>query len=134
AEVNFPSWAKAVDLMYPRALKMTLKPRHILAGYPLVTTLLCVSRKEFFTANWTSVLESCFQKFSKDKYTRSMALGCISRLTWTYLFRCVESTPNTFKRLDTIIKTIFPPYRRAVHPSDTPLDHFILITYFALMR
>jgi hypothetical protein len=32
AEVNFPSWAKAVDLMYPRALKMTLKPRHILVS------------------------------------------------------------------------------------------------------
>lgn len=33
AEVNFPSWAKAVDLMYPRALKMTLKPRHILVRF-----------------------------------------------------------------------------------------------------
>lgn len=33
-----------------------------------------------------------------------------------------------------IIKTIFPPFRRAVYPADTPLDHFILITYFALMR
>ena len=32
AEVNFPSWAKAVDLMCPRALKMTLKPRHILVS------------------------------------------------------------------------------------------------------
>ncbi|RCH88198.1 Cell morphoproteinsis protein PAG1, partial [Rhizopus stolonifer] len=126
AEVNFPSWAKAVDLMYPRALKMTLKPRHVLAGYPLVTTLLCVSRKEFFLTNWMSILESCFQKFNKAR--------CVSRLTWTYLFRCIESTPNTFKKLDTVIKTIFPPFRRTVYPSDTPLDHFILITYFALMR
>jgi hypothetical protein len=65
AEVNFPSWANAVDLMYPRAMKMTLKPRHTLAGYPLVTTLLCVSRKEFFAANWFSVVESCYQKFNK---------------------------------------------------------------------
>lgn len=134
AEVNFPSWAKAVDLMYPRALKMTLKPRHILAGYPLVTTLLCVSRKEFFAANWSSVLESCYQKFNKDKYTRSVTLGCVSRLTWTYLFRCTESIAITFKKMDVIIKTIFPPYRRAVYPADTPLDHFILIIYFSLMR
>lgn len=74
--------------MYPRAIKMTLKPRHILvslyhflllllcltlvekkkkkkAGYPLVTTLLCVSRKDFFAANWTSVMDSCYQKFNK---------------------------------------------------------------------
>lgn len=63
-----------------------------------------------------------------------LALGCVSRLTWTYLFRCTESTPITFKKLDVIIKTIFPPFRRAVYPSDTLLDHFILITYFSLMR
>ncbi|KAI9495734.1 cell morphogenesis N-terminal-domain-containing protein [Zychaea mexicana] len=70
AEVNFPAWAKAVDLVYPRALKMTLKPRHVLAGYPLVTTLLCVSRKEFFAANWMANVESCYQKFSKVKQQR----------------------------------------------------------------
>ncbi|CEP12609.1 hypothetical protein [Parasitella parasitica] len=134
AEVNFPSWAKAVDLMYPRAMKMTLKPRHISAGYPLVTTLLCVSRKEFFAANWSAVLESCYQRFNKDKYTRLVTIGCVSRLTWTYLFRCTESTAITFKKMDAIIKTIFPPYRRAVNPADTPLDHLILIVYFSLMR
>ncbi|KAI9263012.1 cell morphogenesis protein N-terminal, partial [Helicostylum pulchrum] len=150
AEVNFPSWAKAVDLMYPRAIKMTLKPRHILAGYPLVTTLLCVSRKDFFAANWTSVMDSCYQKFNKvhiqiyihkysyetkiNKYTRLVTLGCVSRLTWTYLFRCTESISITFKKLDVVLKTIFPPFRRAVYPSETPLDHFILITYFSLMR
>lgn len=63
-----------------------------------------------------------------------VTLGCISRLTWTYLFRCTESTSITFKKLDLVIKTLFPPFRRAVYPSDTPLDHFILITYFSLMR
>ncbi|ORE14625.1 hypothetical protein BCV71DRAFT_149433, partial [Rhizopus microsporus] len=135
AEVNFPAWAKAVDLMYPRALKMILKPRHISVGYPLITTLLCVSRKNFFAENWTAILESCYQKFSKqDKYTKLMLLGCISRLVWIYLFRCKESTSVTYKKLDTIIKTLFPPFRRAVHPSDIPLDHFILIVYFSLMR
>ncbi|KAI9261393.1 cell morphogenesis N-terminal-domain-containing protein [Phascolomyces articulosus] len=134
AEVNFPAWAKAVDIVYPRAWKMTLKPRHVLAGYPLVTTLLCVSRKEFFAANWMGVVESCYQKFSKDKYTRQLTLGCVSRLVWSYLFRCTESTAIAFKKLDGIIKTLFPPFRRAIYPSETPLDHFILITYFMLMR
>ncbi|KAI8991092.1 cell morphogenesis protein N-terminal, partial [Mycotypha africana] len=141
AEVNMPAWANAVDLMYPRALKMTLKPRDMLAGYPLVTTLLCVSRKDYFAANWVSFLESCYQKFSKvkeeniqDKYTRLVTLGCVSRLLWTYLFRCTESVSVTYKKVDSIIKTIFPPFRRAIYPSDTPLDHFILITYFSLMR
>ncbi|KAF7722321.1 Cell morphoproteinsis protein PAG1 [Apophysomyces ossiformis] len=134
AEVNFPAWSNAVDMVYPRALKMILKPRHILAGYPLVTTLLCVSKKEFFTNNWLAVVDSCYQKFNKDRYTRQLALGCLSRLTWTYLFRCTESTSITFKKMDNIIKTLFPPLRRAIYPSETPLDHFILITYFTLMR
>ncbi|CAO3582028.1 unnamed protein product [Absidia cylindrospora] len=134
AEVNFPAWAKTVDLVYPRALKMTLKPKHMMVAFPLVTTLLCVSRKDFFTQHWLSVLDSCYQKFSKDKYTRQMALGCVSRLTWTYLFRCTESTSTTFKKMDMIIKTILPPFRRATYPADVSLDHFILITYYALMR
>jgi hypothetical protein len=33
AEVNFPAWSKTVDLIYPRALKMTLKPRRLMVGY-----------------------------------------------------------------------------------------------------
>lgn len=74
AEVNFPSWAKAVEVMYPRALKMSLKPRHVLAGYPLVTTLLCVSQKDFFLSNWTSILESCYQKFNKVKRSKRWPL------------------------------------------------------------
>ncbi|KAI9321390.1 cell morphogenesis N-terminal-domain-containing protein [Dichotomocladium elegans] len=81
-----------------------------------------------------SIVESCCQKFSKDKYTRQLALGCITRLIWTYLFRCTESTVIAFKKLDGIIKTLFPPFRRTIYPSETPLDHFILITYFGLMR
>lgn len=63
-----------------------------------------------------------------------MALGCVSRLVWIYLFRCTESTAIAFKKLDGIIKTIFPPFRRAIYPTETPLDHFILIAYFTLMR
>jgi hypothetical protein len=32
AEVNFPAWAKTVDLVYPRAWKMTLKPKHMMVS------------------------------------------------------------------------------------------------------
>ncbi|ORX61864.1 hypothetical protein DM01DRAFT_1331333 [Hesseltinella vesiculosa] len=113
---------------------MMAKPKHMMVAFPLVTTMLCVSRKEFFAQHWLSFVDNCFQKFNKDKYTRLMALGCISRLTWTYLFRCAESTAITFKKLDTIVKTLFPAFRRATNPTDIPLDHFILITYYALMR
>ncbi|KAI8073368.1 cell morphogenesis protein N-terminal, partial [Gongronella butleri] len=134
AEVNFPSWVKMINAIYPRALQMTVKPKHMMVAFPLVTTLLCVSRKDFFAQHWLSFVDTCYQKFNKDKYTRLMALGCVSRLTWTYLFRCTESTAITFKKLDTIIKTLFPSYRRATNPTDLPLDHFILITYYALMR
>jgi hypothetical protein len=35
------------------------------SGFPLMTTLLCVSRKEFFIANWYPFVENCLSKFNK---------------------------------------------------------------------
>ncbi|KAG2181999.1 hypothetical protein INT43_006925 [Umbelopsis isabellina] len=139
AEVNFPAWSKTVDLIYPRALKMTLKPRRLMvnarmSGFPLMTTLLCVSRKEFFIANWYPFVENCLSKFNKDKHIRVMSIGCLSRLIWVYLFRCNESTSATFKKLDGIVKTLFPSMRRAINPTEVHLDHFVQIIYFILMR
>ncbi|RUS21260.1 hypothetical protein BC937DRAFT_93188 [Endogone sp. FLAS-F59071] len=133
AEVNFPAWVRAVDLIYPRALKMTTKPRHLTYGLPLVTTLLCVSKKDFFVNNWLQIVETCNQRFTKDKNTRQVALGCVCRLLWVYLYRCSEGTNATYRKLDAIIKTLYPS-RRSINPADTPLDHFVQIAYFILMR
>jgi alpha-tubulin suppressor-like RCC1 family protein len=38
----------SIGYFYPKAIKMMSKPRHFHAAIPLLTTLLCVSKKEFF--------------------------------------------------------------------------------------
>ncbi|CAG8847458.1 20849_t:CDS:2, partial [Racocetra persica] len=41
AEVNFPTWVKAVEILFPKAWQMTFKQRHWSVAYPLATALLC---------------------------------------------------------------------------------------------
>jgi len=130
AEVNLPMWTKSIDLIYPKATKMINKPRHYQVAYPLVTTLLCVSRKDFFLNNWIPQLELCFHKF-KDKSLKHVALSCVTRLLWVYLYRCSDSsTSNCQKRLDSILKVLFPVNRKIITPSETSLNLFVQIVYF----
>ncbi|OUM68331.1 hypothetical protein PIROE2DRAFT_39268 [Piromyces sp. E2] len=130
AEVNLPMWTKSIDLIYPKATKMINKPRHYQVAYPLVTTLLCVSRKDFFLNNWIPQLELCFHKF-KDKSLKHVALSCVTRLLWVYLYRCSDSsTSNSQKRLDSILKILFPVNRKIISPSETSLNLFVQIVYF----
>lgn len=62
AEVNLPSWTKAIDMIYPKAYKMTLKPRHTAVAYVLATTVMCMSKRDFFLQNWFGFVEMCWQK------------------------------------------------------------------------
>ncbi|CAG8519511.1 8947_t:CDS:10 [Diversispora eburnea] len=133
AEVNFPSWVKAVEILYPKAWKMTLKQRHWSVAYPLVTTLLCVSQREFFLARWNECLYICIQKF-KDKSLKHIAMGCVTRLLWTFLYRCSEGTNTTYKKLDDIIKNLFPAHRKSIVPGDVPLDLFVQFVHFVGIR
>ncbi|KAK9766570.1 Cell morphogenesis protein PAG1 [Basidiobolus ranarum] len=129
AEVNIQAWIETIDSIYPKAFKMCTKLRHWDVAYPLMSILLCVSRKEFFLSKWWAFMDSCIQRF-KDKGSRQMALTCITRLIWVYLNRCTESASNIYKKLETILKTIFPPGRRQINPPDTPLDDFIQTIHF----
>jgi len=119
--------------MYPKAWKMTVKPRHLRVAYPLFTTLLCVSQRDYFLARLNECLNSCYARF-KDKSLRQMAMGCVVRLLWTYLYRCYEGTTSTYKRLEEIIKVIFPSGRRSIVPSETNLDLFVQFVQFIGMK
>lgn len=55
-EVNHPLWAKAIELMYPKAIQMS-KPRYWSVAHPLAVTLLCVAPHEYFHRNWLSCVE-----------------------------------------------------------------------------
>ncbi|KAG0198807.1 Cell morphogenesis protein PAG1 [Mortierella sp. GBA30] len=129
AEVNHPNWSKTVELIYPKARKMTSKPRHVQVALPLVTMLLCVSKKDFFTQQWIPVFEFCRERF-KDKVMKQIALNCASQLLWVFLYRCSDGTGGTFRNLDIIIKALFPPNRKSSSLLEGSLGHFIRIVHF----
>lgn len=54
-------WAKAIELMYPKANAMA-KPRYWSVSYPLAVTLLCVAPHDYFLRNWISCVEASIGK------------------------------------------------------------------------
>ncbi|BFZ60119.1 Cell morphoproteinsis protein PAG1 [Saitoella coloradoensis] len=133
AEVNYPAWAEAVEMIYPKALKLTKKTKDWSAGFLLACSVLCVSPREFFQEHWFGLIEANL-KFLKDKTFRTIMLECIVRLTWVYVFRCPETLNSTVKKLEFISKTLFPAGRRNMIPSDTSVEPFVQIIRFMAAR
>ncbi|KAK3842159.1 MAG: cell morphogenesis N-terminal-domain-containing protein [Linnemannia gamsii] len=129
AEVNHPNWSKTVELIFPKARKMINKPRHVQVAFPLVTMLLCVSKKDFFMKHWQSIFDACREKF-KDKAMRQIALTCASQLLWVFLFRCSDETNTTYRKLDDIVKALFPSYRRSSAMLEGSLGHYVRFIHF----
>lgn len=78
-----------------------------------------------------------------------MALTCISRLLWVYLFRWKEPDSSTFKVLDSLLKVLFPDGKKHVVPQvrnrdvhlfyltrvqDTSLERFVQIVHMIALR
>ncbi|KAF9931130.1 Cell morphogenesis protein PAG1 [Linnemannia zychae] len=129
AEVNHPNWSKTVELIFPKARKMINKPRHVQVAFPLVTMLLCVSKKDFFMKQWQPIFDACREKF-RDKVMRQIALTCASQLLWVFLFRWSDETNTTYKKLDEIVKALFPSHRRSSALLDGSLGHYVRFIHF----
>jgi len=108
---------------------MMQKQRHWHVACPLAVTLLCVSPREYFAAKWWDLCEPILLKF-RDKTFKNVALACVARLVWCYVFRCAEPAQTLTRRLDTIVRTLFPSGKKAVVPSDTPLETFVQLVRF----
>ncbi|KAF8886530.1 cell morphogenesis N-terminal-domain-containing protein [Infundibulicybe gibba] len=133
AETNNPQWAKAIELIYPKAREMMSKPRYWPVAFPLAITSLCVAPQAYFLKHLTNCLEISLSKL-KEKQYRTQAMNGIIRLTWAYLYRCQESASTTTTRLDGLLKHFFPPNRHHVYPPEDHLEPFIYITHFVLSR
>ncbi|KAI9675926.1 MAG: Cell morphogenesis protein PAG1 [Trizodia sp. TS-e1964] len=110
-DLNKPKWKETVETIGPRLSQMLNKPRHWPTAYPLTAVLYCVSPPEFFSAQWMQIVS--LQAKIKDKNTRGIALQGICRLVWVYLFRNIDSTNATLKRLEEIIKFVLPPGKKS---------------------
>ncbi|KAF7304959.1 hypothetical protein MKEN_01210500 [Mycena kentingensis (nom. inval.)] len=133
AETNNPQWAKAIELIYPKAREMMSKPRYWTVAFPLVITSLCAAPQTYFLKNWIPCFEMALSKV-KEKPYRIPVMNGIVRLLWTYLYRCQESASTTQTKLETLLRHFFPANRVSIYPSDDHLEPFIYIAHFVLSR
>ncbi|KDQ60331.1 hypothetical protein JAAARDRAFT_191723 [Jaapia argillacea MUCL 33604] len=133
AEVNHPDWAKAIEIIHPRARDMMTKPRYWQVAYPLAVTSLCVAPHEYFLRNWTTCFENGLGKL-KDKVFRIHIMNGMMRLLWTYLYRCHEPGSTTTAKLDALLKHFFPSNRQNLYPNEDHFEPFIYIVHFVLSR
>ncbi|KZF23140.1 hypothetical protein L228DRAFT_228990 [Xylona heveae TC161] len=112
AELSVPKWREFVEMITPRVSQMATKPRHWADVFPLQTILLCVSPVEVFAGHWLQLI-SPLQPKLKDRGTRGLALQAICRLTWTYLYRCSDTSNVTMRKLDEVLRVVFPAGKKS---------------------
>ncbi|PWZ02702.1 hypothetical protein BCV70DRAFT_154018 [Testicularia cyperi] len=133
AEVNHPTWIKAIDTIWPRMIAMAAKPRYWSVAHPLHVCLLAVSPEEKLAAAWYPCVEVGVAKL-KDRVNRFVVLNAATRLLWAYAFRCHESHTNTQKKLESFFRIWFPPSRRTVQPPEASPEPFVMMVHYVLFR
>jgi hypothetical protein len=113
-----PKWHEVLATISVRLGSMMAKPRHWPVAFPVTATVLCVSTPETFSAQWLSLLNGLVPKL-KDRLTRATSLQVISRLLWTYLYRCKEPTNVVFKKLDEVVRLVLPSAKKAHSGTDS---------------
>ncbi len=132
-QLNTSKWTEFLKITGHRLSSMMAKPGHWPVAFPATATLLCASPQESFAGQWLQLVMSCGSKL-KDRLTRASCLEVISRLLWTYLYRCNNDSPAaTFRKLEDILKLLIPGGKRT-HTMDPsivdPLTEVIRIIGF----
>ncbi|KAG6873883.1 hypothetical protein C0995_009662 [Termitomyces sp. Mi166 len=133
AETNNPQWAKAIEIIYPKAREMMSKLRYWPVAFPLAITSMCVASQAYFLKNWVLCFEAACSKL-KEKPLRTTIMNGVMRLIWTYLYRCQESASATTARLESLLKHFFPSNRLTIFFGDDHLEPFIYTVHFILSR
>ncbi|KAI8612838.1 cell morphogenesis N-terminal-domain-containing protein [Chytriomyces sp. MP71] len=134
AEVNVPTWKDGIETLFNKAMRMITKKGHIQHSLPLATTSLCLSRPEFFQANLASVIDVCISKL-RERNLKNIALVSLTRLLWVSAHRTTTSdSPATTKRVESLLKLIFPPRVALIHPTEVPLDLLVRMVYIAMVK
>ncbi|KAJ3014920.1 UNVERIFIED_CONTAM: Cell morphogenesis protein PAG1, partial [Siphonaria sp. JEL0065] len=134
AEVNLPTWKEGIELIFGKAMRMIVKKGHMQHSLPLVTTALCLSRKEFFIQNLPAVIDICIQRL-RDKQMKSQSLVSLTRLLWVCAHRNSDaSSAGTQKRVESLLKHIFPPKSTLINPPDVALDLLTRTVYISMVK
>lgn len=118
AETSFPAWTEAVNLLYPRTIKMIEKAKYWDVGFPLAATLLCVSPQAQFIERWFSLIENNLSKL-KEKFFQPILVDCIAHLVWVATYRCREPAATLIPKLESIMRMVLPATRKPPQ-LDTP--------------
>ncbi|KAL2208726.1 transcriptional activator leucine zipper [Sarocladium strictum] len=128
-----PKWAEVISAIGPRLAQMFVKPRHWAVAFPLTATMLCVSSPDNFQSQWLQMILPLQNKV-KDRYTKQIGLQVISRLVWTYLYRCNDNPKTAIRKLDEVMKFVLPTSKRSLVASDSaitdPLIQIIRVVAF----
>lgn len=140
AEINHPTWKRAMEMIAPRAYGMLAKPRYWPIAYPLYVATLCGSSEEQFMGGlgghwgWGPCLESAIPKI-KDRFLKPIVLNTALRLIWVYMNRCKESSNTTTKKLETFYRQWFPPGRSTVTGAEAlTLTPYVQMVHLVLYR
>ncbi|KAL8944905.1 MAG: hypothetical protein Q9211_000436 [Gyalolechia sp. 1 TL-2023] len=110
-------WKDFLHIVNARLTQMIVKPRHWADGFRLSAVILCVSPVEIFAAQWLSMILSLQAKL-KERITRSSALQSICRLVWTYLDKINEPAGATVRKLEDLMKIVFPSGKKSYLSTD----------------
>lgn len=126
-------WKDFLHIVNARLTQMIVKPRHWADAFRLSAIILCVSPVEIFAAQWLSMIMSLQAKL-KERITRSSALQSICRLVWTYLEKVNEPASATIRKLEDLMKIVFPSGKKSYLSTDPifadPLVEIIRIVGF----
>ena len=127
-------WKDFLNIVNVRLTQMLVKPRHWAEAFRLSAVLLCVSPQEVFATQWLSMVTSLQTKL-KDRMTRSSALQSVCRLVWTYLANINEPANTTIRKLEDLMKIVFPSGKKSYLSTDPlfadPLVELLRIVGFS---
>lgn len=115
-------------MIHARTTAMAAKPRFLSVALPLICSSVASSPEEVLLANFQPSIDLCFARL-KERSTRLTAFYGLLQLLHAYLRRCHETHSAMSKRLDPMIKIIFPPGRKTIHPSDVAADQMAVIPH-----
>ncbi|KAL8758223.1 MAG: hypothetical protein Q9184_003992 [Pyrenodesmia sp. 2 TL-2023] len=116
-QTNLGKWKEFLNSVNNRLTRMLVKLRHWADAFRLSAVILCVSPVETFAAQWLSMITSLQAKL-KERVHRSSALQSVCRLVWTYLEKVNEPPGTTIRKLEDVMKVIFPSGKKSYLSTD----------------
>lgn len=102
-----PKFKELVGILNPRINQMLTKMRHWASALPTSINLLCLSPFDTFNSTWLSQMNGLSNKL-QNRATRTPAMRAICQLCWTYMRRSVDALPTKAKKIEDVVRLIFP--------------------------